>query len=244
MLATTLGNFLATYGLFAIFAVMLLKESGVPLPVPSDLVMITAGVQAATGVYNIFQLLIAVEIALIVGGSIQFLLARSVGRQVVYRLGRFVGLSQAKLDAAGARLQRRGRLAIVVGINLPGARAAIIPSAGLSGMAYRVFAPAMILGSSLFYGWHIALGFVIGPSAATLLNRLNVPLLPLFLGLALLGLVVWLVLRRRRKAADAAMPAASTLERLHAWSEAACPACLAVAAFEHFSARAPAEVAP
>jgi membrane protein DedA with SNARE-associated domain len=243
MLATTLGNFLTTYGLFAIFAVMLLKESGIPLPVPSDLVMITAGVQAATGVYNIFQVLIAVEIALIVGGSIQFLLARSVGRQVVYRLGRFVELSQAKLDAAGARLQRRGRLAIVVGINLPGARAAIIPSAGLSGMAYRVFAPAIILGSSLFYGWHIALGFVIGPSAATLLNHLNVPLLPLFLGLALLGLVVWLVLRRRRKAA-AAMPAASTLERLHAWSEAACPACLAVAAFERFSAPTPDEVAP
>lgn len=242
MLATTLGNFLATYGLFAIFAVMLLKESGIPLPVPSDLVMITAGVQAATGVYNIFQLLIAVEIALIVGGSIQFLLARSVGRQVVYRLGRFIGLSQTKLDAAGARLQRRGRMAIIVGINLPGARAAIIPSAGLSGMAYRVFAPAMILGSSLFYGWHIALGFIIGPSAATLLNHLNLPLLPIFLGLALLGLVIWLVLRRRRKAA-AAMPAESTLERLHAWSEAACPACLAVAAFERFSAPKPAEVA-
>jgi membrane protein DedA with SNARE-associated domain len=150
----------------------------------------------------------------------------------------------AKLDAAGARLQRKGRLAIVVGINLPGARAAIIPSAGLSGMAYRVFAPAMILGSSLFYGWHIALGFIIGPSAATLLNHLNVPLLPIFLGLTLLGLVVWLVLRRRRKAAAAAMPAESILERLHAWSEAACPACLAVAAFERFSAPTPAEVAP
>ena len=109
-------------------------------------------------------------------------------------------------------------------------------------MAYRVFAPAMILGSSLFYGWHIALGFIIGPSAATLLNHLNLPLLPIFLGLALLGLVIWLVLRRRRKAATA-MPAESTLERLHAWSEAACPACLAVAAFERFSAPKPAEVA-
>jgi LPXTG-motif cell wall-anchored protein len=242
MLSTSLGHFLATYGLFAIFAIMLLKESGVPLPIPSDLIMITAGVQSATGLYNIFQLLLAVLIALTVGGSIQFLLARSIGRQVVYRLGRFVGLSQAKLDAAGARLQRRGTLAIVIGLNLPGARAAIIPSAGLSGLAYRMFAPAMILGSSLFYGWHIALGFIIGPSAATLLNRLNLPLLPIFLGLALLGLVAWLVLRRRRKASADAMATDGALERLHAWSEAACPACIAVAAFERLSTRTPAEV--
>jgi len=242
MLSTALGHFLASYGLFAIVGIMLLKEAGSPLPVPSDLLMITAGIGAASGTYNIFLLLIGIEIALIVGGSTQFLIARSAGRQVIYRLGRFIGLSQAKLDAAGARLQRRGRLAIIIGLNLPGARAGVIPSAGLAGLAYRVFAPAMVVGSSIFYGWHIALGYLLGPSATTLLDRFHLPLLPIMLGLALLGLVAWLALRRRRKAKAQAMPVEGTLDRLHAWSEAACPACLAVAAFERLGARTPAEV--
>ena len=41
-------SFLATYGLLAIFVVMLLKETGIPVPIPSDLIMITAGIQVAT----------------------------------------------------------------------------------------------------------------------------------------------------------------------------------------------------
>jgi membrane protein DedA with SNARE-associated domain len=40
----TLGELSAGYGVLAIFVVMLLKEIGVPLPVPSDLIMVAAGV--------------------------------------------------------------------------------------------------------------------------------------------------------------------------------------------------------
>jgi membrane protein DedA with SNARE-associated domain len=230
-LTTGLGHFLAAYGVLAIFAVMVLKESGVPLPIPSDLILITAGAQAATGALPLLPLFVAIEAALLIGGSVQFVLARSVGRQVVYRLGRRVGLSQARLEQAGAFLQRRGTLAIVLGLNIPGARAGIIPSAGLAGFAYRVFAAAMFLGSTLFYGWHLVLGYLIGPSAITLLGNLHLPIVPVLIGLALVGLVGWLVLRARRKAARATGEA-GTLDSLHDWTEAACPACLAVAAIQ------------
>ena len=229
-LTTGLGHFLSTYGVLAIFVVLVVKEIGVPLPIPSDLILLTAGVQAATGAYAFLPLLLAVEAALLIGGSVQFLLARSVGRQFVYRVGSKIGLSAARLDSAGAFLQKRGPLAIILGLNIPGVRAAIIPSAGLAGFAYRVFAPAQFAGSSIFYGWHLALGYLLGPSALILLGRLNLPIVPLLLGLALLGLIVWLVLRARRKAGAAAEQ--GTLDSLHAWTEAACPACLAVAAVQ------------
>lgn len=229
-LAAGLGQFLAAYGVLAIFAVLVLKESGVPLPVPSDLILITAGAQAATGVVPLLPLILAVEAALLIGGSVQFLLARSVGRQFVYRVGGRIGLSQARLEQAGAFLQKRGTLAIVLGLNIPGARAGIIPSAGLAGFAYRVFAPAMFAGSSLFYGWHLALGYLIGPSAITLFSTLHLPILPILIGLALVGLVAWLLLRARRKAGAAGE--AGVLDSINNWTEAACPACLAVAAIQ------------
>jgi membrane protein DedA with SNARE-associated domain len=226
-LASFLNEFLLRYGLLAILVVMVLKEVGIPVPVPSDLIMITAGVQAATGVYSLFELLIAIEVAMIVGGSIQFFLARGMGRAFIYRVGRFIGLTQERLDKAMSALQRRGALGVFLGLNIPGARAGIIPAAGLAGLTYPAFAPAMISGSSIFYGWHIALGYLIGPSATALLENLHLPILPVVAALALLGLIVWLFLRGRRKGV-----AESSVDVVHSWTEAACPACLAITAYQ------------
>ncbi len=228
--SSLLNDFLARYGLLAIFVVMFLKETGVPVPVPSDLIMITAGVQAATGIYSVLELVVAIEAAMIVGGSIQFLLARGMGRQFIYRVGKFIGLTQERLDRAMGALQKRGALGVFLGLNIPGARAGIIPAAGLAGMAYAAFSPAMVGGSSIFYGWHIALGYIVGPSANALLENLHVPLLPVVAGLAVVGLVAWLFLKRRRK--GEAEPGESTLDRVHSWTEAACPACLAITAYQ------------
>lgn len=224
-LSATLSHFLATYGLLAITVVMLLKEIGVPVPVPSDLIMITAGVQLATGAYSWIELVLALGFTMIAGGSLQFFLVRGAGRELIYRLGRRVGLTRERLDQAMASLERRGALAVFLGLNLPGARAGIIPAAGLVGMAYPVFAPAMAGGSGLFYAWHIALGYIVGPSAMTLLEGANLPIVLVVVALALLGLGGWLVLRRRQRA-----DASTMVADLHEWTHAACPACLAIAA--------------
>src|SRR3989304_1045602 len=96
-ISTFVGEFLARYGLLAILVVMLLKEAGVPVPVPSDLIMITAGGQAATGSYSLIELLLAIEFAMLVGGSAQFLIARGAGREFIYRMGRFFGLTRGGL---------------------------------------------------------------------------------------------------------------------------------------------------
>lgn len=231
-LTLSLGGFLAGYGLGAIAAVMLLKEAGVPLPVPSDLIMLTAGIQAAAGAYSPAALLLVIELAVVAGGSLQFLVACGIGRRVVYRFGRWVGLTPARLDQAAARIRGRGALAIVIGLNVPGARAGIIPAAGLAGLRYRTVLPAMMTGSTLFYGWHIALGYLVGPPAIHLLARLHLPLGWMLLGLAALGLGAWLALRLR-KAAGAS--GSGTLARVRAWTEAACPVCLAATAAQRLA---------
>ena len=221
---------LAGSGLLAFFVVMLLKEGGVPVPVPSDLIMIGAGVQAASGSFSLLELLIALEVSILVGNSGYFLIVRGAGRRLIYRFGRFVGLTPARLDQAAAMLERRGALAVFIALNLPGVRAVIVTAAALAGMRYGAFLPPAIAGSTIFYGWHIALGYALGPAATALLERANVPLGPLLLGLAVLGLVGWLVLRRRRL--SGAVPEGGAPSRLRSWSEAACPACLALAALQ------------
>ncbi len=207
--------FSATYGVLAIFVVMFLKEIGVPIPVPSDLLMIGAGIQIAAGVYSALQLGVALAVAVFVGGSIQFLLARTTGRAIVYRLAAMAGIGAERLDRVVARLGARGSRAVFVGLNIPGARAAVVPAAGLARLAFVPFAAAATAGSLVFYAWHVALGYFVGPPAAALLERYSLSVL-LALGVfALIGLVLWLRMHRRNGA-------------VRSWTDAACPACLAI----------------
>ena len=224
---STFGGLLTGSSLVAVFAIMLLKEIGVPVPIPIDLLVIGAGAQAALGQYSLLELALTLELAVLAGCSAKFLLVRGVGRQIVLRLGRFIGLTPARLDQAATHLQRRGPLAVFVGLNVPGMRTCTTVAAGLAGMRYLVFAPAMVAGSTVFYGWHVLLGYLVGPTATHWLETASIPLTPVFVGLAILGLVGWLVLRRRRRAATPE-PSAAT-DPVNAWTEAACPACLTMA---------------
>ena len=229
-----MSELLATQGLLAVVLVMLLKEVGVPLPIPSDLVMITAGIQAAAGAYSLVELVVALEITILVGGSLQFLIARSAGQRLIGRFGRRVGLTEARLERALASVRGRGPLAIFLGLNVPAGRAGIVVAAGIARLKYAAVAPAMLAGSTVFYAWHVALGYLAGPSALGMLDRLNLPLAAALVALAAAGLIVWLLLGRAR---GAGAVEGGVLDRLHAWTEAACPACLAVTAVERARAR-------
>jgi len=228
------SDLLAAQGLLAVFLIMLLKESGVPLPIPSDLVMITAGIQAAAGAYSLVELLAALEIAILVGGSLQFLSARAAGRRLVARFGRRVGLTESRLEQALSSVRQRGPLAIFVGLNVPAGRAGMVVAAGVAGLTYAAFAPAMLAGSTVFYAWHVALGYLAGPTALSLIDQLNVPLAAALVALAAAGLIAWLLLGRAR---GGRAPERDALDRLHAWSEAACPGCLAITAIERARSR-------
>jgi membrane-associated protein len=213
-----LAELSANYSVLAVFVVMLLKEIGIPVPIPSDLIMVGAGVQIAAGAYSPLELLVALTVAVAVGGSIQFLLARSAGRAVVYRVAARIGIGAARLDRAVARLASGGARAVLIGLNIPGARAAVIPAAGLARLAFLRFAVAAITGSLVFYGWHILLGYLVGPVATELLGRYSTPLLAALIILSLAGLAGWLWMRRRSGSAA------------RSWVDAACPACLAMTA--------------
>jgi len=121
------------------------------------------------------------------------------------------------LDRAVARLAAGGSRAVFLGLNIPGARAAVIPAAGLAKLGFVPFALATLTGSLVFYGWHVALGYLAGPAAGALIERYSLRVIAVLMLLALAGLAVWLWMRRRRGG-------------LRAWTEAACPACLAITA--------------
>jgi hypothetical protein len=72
-----------------------------------------------------------------------------------------------------------------------------------------------VLGSSVFLQLHLFLGYFLGKPARDLIERATVPAILVVLALVLGAAAFWLVRRGRKGGAQA-------------WTEAACPACLAL----------------
>ena len=232
-----LNAFLELYGLAAIFILMLAKSAGIPIPVPADAVMLATSVRASEGKLVLSQAFIAILIALVVGGIVQFSLVRGPGRRFLYRFGRYLGMTPARLDAAAERLKKGGPIAIGIAILTPGVRSVAVVGCGLAGIPLRRFVPGLVLGSALFLSLHFFLGYAGGLLLATMQQVISLPvLIGIIVGLLIVGFGVWYFIRRWQ------LPDASNgdvlAEALGAWHEATCPVCLALGAAERLQIHA------
>ncbi len=205
----------AGFGLPALSGVLLATEAGLPVPVPADLVMLAAGERAAAGDVPLWGAVLALEIAAVAGTCLLFVLARGPARALVHRVGRHVGLTEARMGRAAELIDQRGRSAMVVGRATPGLRTVTVVAAAATGAHPRRALPALVLGSTIFFQAHLVLGYLAGDAARALFDRARGPLLVTVAVVAVVGLAV-LVARRGRRGG------------VGAWTEACCPACLAV----------------
>lgn len=228
--------------LLGLIGLLLVKEAGLPIPIPGDLLVLGAGVAAAGATASAGVpapvVLGAILAAGFVGGTIQFLLVRgALRRPLIMLLGR-LGLSRERLEGLADWLRRRGIHGVTVARATPGLRVGAISASGLAALPLPVFLAGLVAGNTVFVGAHFALGYIVGPPAVALIvsaGGLAVALIA-FVVLALLGAFGWRALRRRRLAGGAP-PGGGTgsievvqyeTVGLGSWAEAACPACLAV----------------
>jgi membrane protein DedA with SNARE-associated domain len=212
--------------LVAILGLILVKEAGVPIPVPGDLVVIGAGVAAGRGDVDPGVALVGIFVASIAGGIVQYGLLRSVARPALLSLLGRLG-SAERVDRQTERLRRGGARSVAVARSTPGVRIVAIAASALAGIPAAAFVAGLAIGNALFIGAHFALGYVVGePVVATVGGALG-PLAIVAVALALVGAVGWYVLGRIRGRRPAPM-----LETVAAWTDACCPACLALGGLE------------
>ena len=226
-------TFLAEHGLLAVFALLGVKAAGVPIPVPADAIMLGAAAWAASGRVALVPAFAAVLLALLSGGLVQFWLARGPGRGLLYRFGRYVGVTPRRLELVAASARRRGLLGITGAMLLPGVRAVTVAACGVGGVPLARFLPALVLGSSVDAALHFVLGYLGGTALAALWPDARSGVSGSWIAAALalllaLGLGVWLVLRRRQRPAAPAEQVVA--EAVGAWCQATCPVCLALGA--------------
>ena len=77
-----LEAFLDSYGVAAACAIMLIKAAGVPVPIPGDVILLATAARAAEGKVLLWLAFVVLLAALIVGGGLQFYLARGPARRI------------------------------------------------------------------------------------------------------------------------------------------------------------------
>ena len=209
----------------AIAGLILVKEAGLPIPIPGDLVVIGAGVAAGRGEFDPLVALVAIVAASIAGGILQYGLLRSVARPALLRLITRLG-SAERLESQTDRLRRGGARSVAIARSTPGVRIVAIAASALAAVPAVAFVAGLAVGNALFIGAHFGLGYVLGEPVVTAIGGLLGPLAVGFVALALVGAAGWIVLRRRRGATTDA-PAT-----IGAWADACCPACLTLAAIQ------------
>lgn len=210
-------------GLVAVVGLILIKEAGLPIPVPGDLIVIGAGVAAGRGDMDPGVALVALIVASIVGGVIQFGLLRSVARPALLRLLSRV-TSTERIDGQAERLRRGGARSVAVARSTPGIRIVAIAASALADLPAPVFVAGLAVGNALFIAAHFGLGYLLGEPVLTVVGGALGPLAIVVVALAVVGAVGWVVISRRRR--GAALP---TFAVVGDWADACCPACLTLA---------------
>ena len=215
----------------AIAGLILVKEAGIPIPVPGDLVVIGAGVAANQGQLDPLVALVAIVLASIGGGMAQYGLMRSVARPTLLRVLGRLG-STVRVDRQTERLRRGGARSVAIARSTPGIRIVAIAASALAGVPAAAFVAGLSIGNALFIGAHFGLGFLVGPPVVALVGGALGMLALGIVALALAGAAGWIALDRLRRRRTSTPP----LEVVLDWADACCPACLAIAAIDRRSA--------
>jgi membrane protein DedA with SNARE-associated domain len=197
---------LEQHGMLAGFLFVLIEEAGVPVPVPGDFIMLLLGVQARQGRVPLWEVLVLLEAATLVGATFLYLVSRHAGRALVYQYGRYIHLTPPRLDRAERWVRERGVMAVVLGRVIPGLRVATAVTAGIFEMPFWQFLPALALGAFLYILFYAMLGYVFGPTVLGLLERVQLPLGLLGSLVPLVLILFWIVRARRSLRPDSSLP--------------------------------------
>lgn len=202
---------------------ILVKEAGVPLPVPGDLLIIGAGATLTGDAPAAITVLAIILLFGFVGASAQFFVFGTALRRPLLAALERLGIGEGRLQVLSDRFQKGGSASVAITRMTPGIRIAVIPAAAIARIPFRVFLPGIVAGNAVFVTAHFGVGFLFGAYAKDLIERFGWTAIVMVVILAVLAIVGWLIIRRRRVAM-------AQTDAYECWADCSCPACVAILA--------------
>jgi len=171
------------------------------VPIPSEIVMPFAGYMASQGEFSLPVILVINSAGALIGSSVCYWIGVKGGKPFLVKYGKFFLLRQHDIAKTEAFFARHGKKTILIGRFLPVIRHVISIPAGIARMPLRDFLLQTFLGSTLWGGTLIMLGYVVGSNWEAFSKSLaHVDhLIALILVLAVVAFGIGFVVRRRRQ---------------------------------------------
>jgi membrane protein DedA with SNARE-associated domain len=203
---TLIEHLIQTYGLWALFTVVMLESIG--FPVPGETSLVTAALYAgSTHQIDIVRVVLVTTAAAIIGDNIGYLIGRSIGIRLLVRYGRYIRLDQKRLKMGQYLFLQHGGKIVFFGRFVAILRTFAAFLAGVNLMSWPRFLMMNALGGIC---WASLLGggaFVFGEQ----INSVAGPFRLLLLLLAVVAVAMGVIFFRRyekelEQRAEAAIP--------------------------------------
>jgi membrane protein DedA with SNARE-associated domain len=216
-----LSSPLQHFGVWAIGLLILLEDFGIP--VPGETILIAGAVYAGAGRLNVVLVGVVAFVAAIIGDNIGFAIGHFGGRALALRWGKYVFLTEERLDKAERFFDRRGAIVITFARFVEGLRQANGIIAGISGMHWLRFLIFNAIGAALWVGTWVSLGYLAGNHIATIYHYITLYSYYVLIALAVLvvGYIAWHLRRRQRRRTLAAAIRADEADQTSSIEQAA-----------------------
>ncbi len=202
-LITWLVNTIGAMGYPGIFMLMAMESS--VIPIPSEVVMPPAGYLAQQGVMNVWIAIFWGTMGSLVGAYVNYFTAHYLGRPLVLKYGKYVGITHGKFAKVESFFNRHGEISTFIGRLLPVVRHLISLPAGLAGMNHLKFSLYTLLGAGIWVSILTWIGYFIGSNQERIMRYSHQALLGVVIFSAILiSVYVW---RDKKKFSIAAPPA-------------------------------------
>jgi len=185
-------------GYFGIAILMAIESSIFPLP--SELVLIPAGVLWQRGEMSFWLILIASIAGSLIGALFNYALALHLGRRlanhVLLKYGKVLFITQASLTKSEKYFEKHGEITTFVGRLIPVIRHLISLPAGFSRMNLAKFSLYTSLGAGIWTVILLFLGYILGDN----LDKINeyLTLITIFILIVCLIIVIAYVLCKKK----------------------------------------------
>lgn len=198
MLADVVNFVLAiveAWGYFGIFAMMFLESTFFPFP--SEVAMIPAGYLAFQGKMNVWLAILAGTSGSLAGALFNYYLARSLGRKLLVKYGRYVFIKEQNIEKLENFFQKHGHISTFTGRLIPGIRQLISLPAGLSRMNVIQFSTYTTLGAGIWVTILAGIGYFAGANEELWKSYLKEITLGIFI-LLILGVTLYILNQKKK----------------------------------------------
>jgi membrane protein DedA with SNARE-associated domain len=159
-LVETVKPYVIHYGYWAVFFGVFGESLGLPLP--GETLIIVAGLVAAKGILNFTWIVWVAIIATFVANTISYAGGYYGGRNFVIKYGKYVYITEQKLQALENFFKRHGNKVVVVARFILGLRQLNGFIAGIAKMPFVEFAVFNMIGAILWVVWWTGLAYYLG----------------------------------------------------------------------------------